>query len=330
MIFHFFNNIAGKNIVFDEIVAFLAIYAPLIISLLMVYLFWFGKTCHSKWNIVKSLVIPCAIAGSIYFIELYLVTHVFHHDLRTRPFSHYWVNLLISQAGIPTFPAWPVVFSAIFLPVIFQYNKRIGYIASVMVFLGGLSLVIAGVHYLSDILVGWVTGLLAGILGIGLILKIPVKKYLQCIVVITLLSSLVLCSELSEMKLEKTVATHEKLITDEVNIDKSELIKLSESIGVKEIDGEYATNGRMVAVDIRIHDNLWTVNKIKQSAKSMIDQLFATHKEFSVITVEVYQGSGKKAVWLYTATVYRFDWIKGGNIPGLKGYGNKYYKLPVD
>ncbi|MEI6521653.1 MAG: hypothetical protein WCO98_16710, partial [bacterium] len=149
MIFHFFNNLADRNAFFDEIVAFLAIYSPLIVSLLMACLFWFGKTSHRKLNIVKSLAIPCAIAGVIYFIELYLVTHIFHHDLRTRPFSHYWVNLLISQVGIPTFPAWPVVFSAIFLPVIFQYNKKSGYLASVIVFLGGLSLVICGVHYLS-------------------------------------------------------------------------------------------------------------------------------------------------------------------------------------
>ncbi len=330
MIFHFFNNLAGLNIFVDEVIAFAAIYTPLIIAVLITYLFWYGSINYKKSEILKSLLIPAAILTLIYLIELYLVTHIFHHDFRSRPFSHYWATLLISQAGIPSFPAWPVVFTAIFLPLIYNYNKKLGHISSIITFIGGLSLVIAGVHYLSDILIGWIIGILAGVFGIQYFLKIAVKKYFIAVGILLVLSLFVMTSELSEMRIEKTAITNEKHITDERKINNSELLQLSKSVGVEEIDGEYATNGRMVAVDIRIYDKSWTVNKIKKSTIAIIDNLFINHKDFSVITVEIYEGSGKKTIWLYTATVYRFDWIQGKNPPGLKGYGNKYYKLEAD
>ncbi len=298
--------------------------------MLTAYLFWFGKTSFTKIDIIKSLLAPLIIITVFYLIELYLVTNILYHDIRTRPMSHYRATLLISQAGIPSFPSWPALYAAVFLPVILIYNKKYSVIASLITAIGGISLIIAGVHFMSDILTGWIIGLLAGIAGIKLFLRIPVKRYLIFPVAILVVSFFVLASEFSEMRKEKSSSISEKYITDEVKLDYSLMKGFSEKIKAARVEGEYASNGRITAVNVRVYDKIWSVNKIKYGVKTIIDELYGKNDKFSVITVEVYEGIEKKAVWLYTATVYRNDWVKGGAIPGLKGYGNKYYKLPMD
>lgn len=157
-IFYFLNNLASKNTVFDSFIIFLADYFQyfLIIAFFLL-LFFLTYARRQKIKIILLVFVSMVIAR---FGVVSLIRFFYH---RTRPFNDHSVNQLITNNGLSFPSGHAALFFAMAMAVYF-FNKKIGGWFFVAAILMGLSRIIAGVHYPSDIIAGAIIGILSAYL----------------------------------------------------------------------------------------------------------------------------------------------------------------------
>ena len=152
--FFLLNNLAGYSPVTDFIIIFFAEYLAYILIVIFLYLVY-----RSMYNLRGKLTMLSIVAFSS-LVARYGVTELirfFYH--RPRPFLTHRVHQLLSETSY-SFPSGHSTFFFAFSYTIYLYNKKWG-----MWFLGATILltiarVMAGVHYLSDIVGGMIIGII--------------------------------------------------------------------------------------------------------------------------------------------------------------------------
>ncbi len=158
-LFSFLNGLASKNSWFDALVIVFAYWAAF---LLPVWLLVWGILNRRNINLNKYIfsLVASAVAARLLLVEI-----IRFFIVRARPYlAHDGVNQLILKGGEPSFPSGhtaPILAVGV---VLLKFNKTVGWLVIVLAILVGLSRVVAGVHYPSDILggalVGWLCGLI--------------------------------------------------------------------------------------------------------------------------------------------------------------------------
>lgn len=156
VLFRWLNGLAGRWAVFDAVIIFLST-GFIFFWVLLILLY--GYTAR------KSLPFPNFVLGlgiSIFVSRLVLVELVRLFWERVRPHLAMTVTQLIEKSPEASFPSGhtAVLFSV--AAYIYPVNGKIALLTGIFGLLVGLSRVISGVHYVSDVLAGAVVGILAG------------------------------------------------------------------------------------------------------------------------------------------------------------------------
>lgn len=168
--FYLLNNLAGKNTIFDSFIIFLADFLQyfLIIAFLLL-LFFLTYSRQQKIKIILTVFVSMIIAR---FGVVSLIRFFYH---RIRPFTDHSVNQLITNNGFSFPSGHAALFFAMAMAIYFYpnrepnisnvaSNKKWGILFFLAAILMGLSRIIAGVHYPSDIIGGAIIGILSAYL----------------------------------------------------------------------------------------------------------------------------------------------------------------------
>lgn len=153
LIFYQLNGLALQWLWLDCVVIFFAVYAPWILAGVLFLFLLKNFKRHFQW--VAGAFLSAVLGGLL----VLLVNFIFY---RARPFAAGDVNLLLQHLSNSSFPSFhtTVLFALSFF--IFLKKKKSGCVFLSVSFLAALSRVIAGVHWLSDILAGIFLGILTG------------------------------------------------------------------------------------------------------------------------------------------------------------------------
>jgi len=157
-IFYLLNSLALKNLVFDYLIIFLADYFQYFLVIAFISLLFFRAYLGRQRIKVALTVFVSMIIARFGVVSL---IRFFYH--RTRPFIDHSVNWLISNNDFSFPSGHAALFFAMAMAVYF-YNKKLGFWFFVAAILMGLSRIIAGVHYPSDIIGGATIGILTAYL----------------------------------------------------------------------------------------------------------------------------------------------------------------------
>lgn len=153
-IFYFFNNLAGKQPVFDAAVFFIADYFEyFVIAAFLLLLF-------SKWFYPEKLKLFWTATVSVILSRLIITEIIRFLYCRPRPFTTYAVNRLVEENQC-SFPSGHATFFFALAMAIYFYSKKWGWAFFTAAVLITLARIIAGVHYPIDILGGAVIGVLS-------------------------------------------------------------------------------------------------------------------------------------------------------------------------
>ena len=163
------NVLTGKNEWLDAAVIFFAQFVVGFLPIVMVLIYFLSKRPQRK-KYQRALIL---FAFSLFLAEtLYLIIGLVYH--RPRPFLvHPTINSLVDVVNSSqSFPSNHTILVFLFSLAILSANQVAGVIFLCFSLLVGLSRIVAGIHYLSDIL----GGIAIAILSTWLIKKI-MKRY---------------------------------------------------------------------------------------------------------------------------------------------------------
>ena len=169
-ILYFLNNLTSKSVLLDSIFIFFASYLQYFLGAI-----FFSFLFFSGYKNKEKIKIFAVTAGSIIVSRLFIVELIrfFYH--RPRPFVLYSLNQLIPETGY-SFPSGHATVFFAASAAIFCYNKKLGIIFFVASILMNVSRVIAGVHYLSDIIGGMILGSVVALSIFHLVEKRSIKS----------------------------------------------------------------------------------------------------------------------------------------------------------
>lgn len=168
-VFLFLNSFAGSSEVLDAVVLFLANGAGLFLVVLTAFVISYRPF---GWGILRAnlLVFTPVVVAAVFAKVL---KHLF---VEARPFLVLdSTNLIFEHGGYDSFPsAHSTIYAALSVSA-FLYSRRLGTPLFVGAFLIGISRIIVGVHWPTDIVAGFVIGALVAIVGNFFLKKILTK-----------------------------------------------------------------------------------------------------------------------------------------------------------
>ena len=157
-LFYFLHSLAGHGSFTDAVIVFTANYLIYLVVLgiaaAAVYAWYKGEIRYSLRYVVAL------ISGLI--ARYVLAAGIRHFYVRVRPFAALGVPHIVNDSAA-SFPSGHTIFMFAVATVIFQFNKKLGWLLYCLGLLIGIARVAGGVHYPSDILGGIVLGILTGL-----------------------------------------------------------------------------------------------------------------------------------------------------------------------
>lgn len=156
----FLNSLTGRSVYLDAVFIFAAVYFIFVLAAFHALFFWRkGRLDLWVWSAAATL--------AAYLTKPFIGLLRF----RFRPFVMDGINRLIDKASTETsFPSGHTLIAFTLAFSVFWFNKKWGVIFLVGAFIAGLSRVIVGVHYPSDIAAGII---------IAFVLSLAVKRKLK-------------------------------------------------------------------------------------------------------------------------------------------------------
>lgn len=159
VLFQFLHGFAGQAKFFDWLIIFFADYlAYFLFFTALIYLF-FMKDWRRRWQFVLISLLAIILSRGV-------ITELFRFFyFRPRPFAALSFTPLIDKLSSAAFPSGHAAFFFALAGVLFFENKRLGiwfFVASVLM---GIARVAAGVHWPTDIIAGFLVGILSAIIS---------------------------------------------------------------------------------------------------------------------------------------------------------------------
>ena len=144
------NQFAGRWSYLDNLGVFFAEYSGYVLAIFLLS-FLFYKDKKNKLMVVEALL-------SAVLARLVITNIIRYICFRPRPFTAYQVNLLLDHSVESSFPSGHASFFFALAFAVLFFNKKVGILFLIVSFLMGVGRVFAGIHYPSDILVGFFVG----------------------------------------------------------------------------------------------------------------------------------------------------------------------------
>ncbi len=155
-IFEFIHDLAGKSVVLDFFGVFIAQYLP---YFLLVYFFTYIIFSKRNWRLnffeFSLAAFSCVLARG-FITELF---NLFY--FRLRPPLVFGFDPLIKLSNLSSFPSGHATFYFALALSVFHFSRKRGWIYIVSAVLIGIARIFVGVHFLSDVLAGFVFGAIA-------------------------------------------------------------------------------------------------------------------------------------------------------------------------
>lgn len=169
-VFNWLYGLTARFWLFDFIVVFLADWAIYFAILAFVIVILRSKSLKKK-----SYFFSLAALGAI--LSRGVIAEIIRYaNYNPRPFEELGVKPLISQYATASMPSGHVSFLFPIALAAYRYNKKLGSGLIGITLLMGLSRVIAGVHWLSDIIGGLLVGLAGFLIARTLLPKLQFEK----------------------------------------------------------------------------------------------------------------------------------------------------------
>lgn len=168
-IVNFFQGLAQRSPIFYKVAEFLAAWPVYLIPVsLVVYWFW-----APRWRVVE---IRAVIAGLFAWqIVNRILQFIFD---RSRPLLESSVSDLLFKRPTDSFPSNHAAFGmAIFLVLYLAGERGLSWLVLTLTLVFSLFRVITGLHFPSDIVVGWLVGLASGF--VAYFLRAPIDQYIS-------------------------------------------------------------------------------------------------------------------------------------------------------
>lgn len=170
LVFDFFHSLAGRLAVLDWLIVFFAVYLPyFLIAGLLLFLFKSVRRSFSARAFFLTEVLLSVILARGVLVEL---IRFFYH--RPRPFTALGFTPLIFAESF-SFPSGHVAFFTALALVLFSFSRKWGWWFLGLTLFNGLTRVMAGIHWPSDIIAGIGVGFLS-FLSVQFILRYYRKK----------------------------------------------------------------------------------------------------------------------------------------------------------
>lgn len=149
------NHFTGKSSLFDHLVVFLAAYSQYVLAVIFILLLYFSAYSRRQKFYIFGVTLISAAVARLGITEL---IRFFYH--RPRPFVAYQTIRPLISENEWSFPSGHSAFFFAMATALFFYNKKWGIWFFIAALAMNLSRIVAGAHYLSDILGGMVIGIL--------------------------------------------------------------------------------------------------------------------------------------------------------------------------
>jgi len=169
-IFEFLNDWAGQSKIFDILVITFGHYLPYIIVLVLV-IYWFKQEASIKNRTALVSAFVSFVIARLFLVEI--IRKLFPRD---RPFLSHEVIQLIAKDTEKSFPSGHATALFAIAMAVYFYNKKLGVILFILALINGITRVIAGVHFPSDILGGAILGIVVAWL-VHLLWKNQIANY---------------------------------------------------------------------------------------------------------------------------------------------------------
>ena len=160
-IFFFFHNLSNQSAFFDGIVVFFANYFQYMVVIgAFVFLLFYHQVLPSE-NPIKEFVKKWKAVFSVFFTSAtaWVLARILKILINTeRPFAALGDTTPLFLDHSPSMPSGHATFFMALAVSIFFYNKKIGYLFIFCALIISVARIIAGVHFPSDILGGFVLG----------------------------------------------------------------------------------------------------------------------------------------------------------------------------
>lgn len=157
-ILNLLNGLTNKFDFLDNTIVFLASTLVYVFGALFLLIFFWPRS----FGFVDRIPVTLAIFSGFFARIFKELVVVFYN--RPRPFSELEdIVVLIEKESFSSFPSGHAIFFFALITPIFIFNRKLGIISFIFAFLMGMSRVISGVHWPSDILAGASVGILIGV-----------------------------------------------------------------------------------------------------------------------------------------------------------------------
>ena len=169
-LFRAMNDLAGQSKILDWLVIFFADYSQYLLgAAALIFLFYPKKDRTKNWEMMELALISAIIARFIIKPIIVLIWS------RLRPFAVLSdAHQLVSVSTFDNWQSFPSGHALFFFgasTIIYAYNKELGIFFYGISFFMAISRVIAGVHWLSDIIFGAAIGMIIGIIVLDIFKK---------------------------------------------------------------------------------------------------------------------------------------------------------------
>lgn len=148
----------GKSALFDTLMIHIANDGLYLYAIFLLIIWFIGRQTDNRQRL-REAALSAVIAGVIGLIINIIISHIW---FRTRPFVALHTTPLIHHAADASFPSDHTTGSMGLAAGAFVFDRKIGVFFGIFSLLIGFARVYVGVHYPTDVLAGWVIGILCG------------------------------------------------------------------------------------------------------------------------------------------------------------------------